>query len=154
MDDTNYIVGDFTLDHTPFTLSDDTRSRHIYVPGQTGVGKSTLLFNFAIWDYERPRGFIFIDPHGDNAQRIAASAPQNRIEDTIYFDPLDDQPPCFNPIIELPPLRRYTYASDIALSLSHIWPEGWGARMDRIILHSILLLLNNIHEQHSMADIP
>ncbi len=154
MDDTDYIVGLKALDHSPFYLSDDARARHIYVPGQTGVGKSELLYNFIRYDFASARGLIFLDPHGDNALRAVSSVPKHRILDTIYFDPLADYTVCYNPIVEIPSDHRYGYAADIATSFSHIWPDSWGTRMERILTQSILLLLHNTHRQHSLADIP
>jgi GTPase Era involved in 16S rRNA processing len=39
----------------PFGLSRADRSRHVYAVGQTGVGKSTLIFNMAVQDIRRSR---------------------------------------------------------------------------------------------------
>src|SRR5262249_13339810 len=48
-------------------LSLEDRRRHMYVVGQTGVGKSWFLENLALQDMLRGDGFAFIDPHGDTA---------------------------------------------------------------------------------------
>ena len=46
-------------------LDEKNRRRHMYVIGQTGMGKSVFLENIAFQDMCDGRGFAFIDPHGD-----------------------------------------------------------------------------------------
>lgn len=63
------------------------RLRHMYVIGQTGTGKTTLLKNMIIQDIKNGEGVCMIDPHGSDIQEILAAIPQDRLEDVIYFDP-------------------------------------------------------------------
>jgi hypothetical protein len=70
-------------------LSPSDRSRHMYIVGQTGTGKSTLLENLALQDMLEGRGFAFIDPHGDTAERLLSMVPKERTEDIIYFCPAE-----------------------------------------------------------------
>ncbi len=70
-------------------LSDIDRARHMYVVGQTGVGKSVFLENLALQDMLDGKGFAFIDPHGDTAEKILSMVPKERTEDVIYFCPAD-----------------------------------------------------------------
>lgn len=73
----------------PIRLSIEDRRRHMYVVGQTGVGKSVLLENMALQDMLAGRGFAFVDPHGDTVERLMAMVPKERTEDVIYFNPSD-----------------------------------------------------------------
>lgn len=73
----------------PIRLDDNDRRRHMYLVGQTGTGKSTLLENLALQDMLNGKGFAFIDPHGDEAERLLAMVPKERTEDVIYFCPAD-----------------------------------------------------------------
>ncbi len=73
----------------PIRLSDDDRRRHMYVVGQTGTGKSVFLENMALQDMLSGRGFAFVDPHGDTAEKILEMVPKERTEDVIYFCPAD-----------------------------------------------------------------
>jgi DNA helicase HerA-like ATPase len=50
-------------------LPPEDRRRHVYVIGQTGTGKTTLLRNLILQDIHEGRGVGFIDPHGDVAER-------------------------------------------------------------------------------------
>jgi len=74
-------------------LSDDDRRRHMYVIGQTGMGKSVFLENIAFQDMCDGRGFAFIDPHGDAVEALLKRVPEERIDDVIYFDPADVEHP-------------------------------------------------------------
>ncbi len=73
----------------PIRLSLADRSRHMYVVGQTGTGKSTFLENLALQDMLNGNGFAFVDPHGDTAEKLLSMVPKERTEDVIYFSPAD-----------------------------------------------------------------
>lgn len=77
----------------PIYLDDDDRRRHMYVIGQTGMGKSVFLENIAFQDMCDGRGFAFIDPHGDAVEALLKRVPEERIDDVIYFDPADIEHP-------------------------------------------------------------
>ncbi|HSW78938.1 MAG TPA: hypothetical protein VLF88_02910 [Candidatus Babeliales bacterium] len=70
-------------------IAESDRARHMYVVGQTGTGKSTYLENLALQDMLEGRGFAFVDPHGDTAEKLLAMVPKERTEDVIYFSPAD-----------------------------------------------------------------
>ncbi len=73
----------------PIRLSTNDRRRHTYFIGQTGTGKSVLLENLAYQDMLDGRGFAFIDPHGDSAEKLLGMVPRERVEDIVYFNPSD-----------------------------------------------------------------
>ncbi len=77
----------------PIRLSINDRRRHTYFIGQTGTGKSVLLENLAYQDMLDGRGFAFIDPHGDSAEKLLGMIPKERVEDVIYFNPGDLENP-------------------------------------------------------------
>ena len=74
-------------------IDESDRARHMYVVGQTGTGKSTYLENLALQDMLEGRGFAFVDPHGDTAEKLLAMVPKERTEDVIYFSPADMEYP-------------------------------------------------------------
>ena len=74
-------------------LVQTTARRHTYFIGQTGTGKSGLLENLAFQDMMDGRGFAFIDPHGDSAEKLLGVVPKERVEDVIYFSPGDMENP-------------------------------------------------------------
>jgi hypothetical protein len=74
-------------------LGDVDRRRHTYIIGQTGTGKSGLLENLALQDMLDGKGFAFVDPHGDSAEKLLGTVPKERVEDVIYFSPGDMERP-------------------------------------------------------------
>jgi hypothetical protein len=77
----------------PIRLALHDRQRHMYVVGQTGVGKSTFLENLALQDMLSGNGFAFVDPHGDTAEKLLSMVPKERTEDVIYFSPAEMEYP-------------------------------------------------------------
>jgi len=78
---------------TPVRLLDSDRGRHVYVIGQTGVGKTTLLKQMIVQDIEQGKGVCYIDPHGDDAEDILAHIPKERAQDVVVFNPADSERP-------------------------------------------------------------
>ena len=85
--------------NTMYGLPRADRGRHLYLIGQTGVGKSGMLELLTISDIYSPYGFAVIDPHGDYAQHILQRIPAERAGEVIYFNPADTEYPiAFNPM--------------------------------------------------------
>ncbi|MEN9337987.1 MAG: hypothetical protein RIQ41_301 [Candidatus Parcubacteria bacterium] len=80
-------VNRFRGQETPVHMSQEDRMRHMYVIGQTGTGKSSILKNLIIQDIKNGDGCCFIDPHGSDIMDILASIPPERAQDVVYFDP-------------------------------------------------------------------
>jgi hypothetical protein len=72
---------------TKIYMTAEDRLRHLYVIGQTGTGKSTMLKNMIIQDIQQGSGVCMIDPHGIDILDVLAAVPKERYEDVIYFDP-------------------------------------------------------------------
>lgn len=80
-------------------FTEEDRFRHMYIIGQTGTGKSTLLLTLALEDLKMGNGFCTLDPHGDLAEYIIERFPKERIDDLIYFDLANTEYPlAFNPL--------------------------------------------------------
>ena len=61
------------------------RFQHFYIPGSTGVGKTTQLLNFIVQDIANGCGITLIDPKGKLAERVLDYIPQKRINDVFYL---------------------------------------------------------------------
>ncbi len=85
-----------------FGLTHEERSRHMYIVGGTGNGKTTMLEYMLSQDIAGKNSVIVIDPHGDLAEDSIRLVPGNRIKDVIYFDPLDIDYPLSINLLELP----------------------------------------------------
>lgn len=89
MGDEGVILGlnKFRGQETIVRMSREDRMRHLYVIGQTGTGKTSILKNLIIQDIKNGDGCCFIDPHGSDIMDILASIPPERSQDVVYFDP-------------------------------------------------------------------
>jgi hypothetical protein len=77
----------------PVYLTERDRRRHLYVVGQTGTGKTTLLKQMVLADMEAGRGLAVIDPYGDLFEELVALVPATRREDIVILDPADTDYP-------------------------------------------------------------
>lgn len=76
---------------TSIVFKDADRTRHMYMLGKTGVGKSTLFQNMFLQDITNGHGACLIDPHGESVSWLLERIPVNRHEDVILFDPADTE---------------------------------------------------------------
>lgn len=128
------------------------RSRHVYVIGQTGAGKSGLLELFALSDVFHGQGYAIIDPHGDFAVNNLKFIPAHRIKDVVYFNPADTAYPLgFNPMEVIDPNMKNNISSEIIGVLKRMFGESWGPRLEYILRYTILALLD--HPNTTMLDI-
>jgi len=135
-------ITNFRGENKKFGIKTDDRRRHIYIIGKAGVGKSTMLENMAIEDIGKNRGVGLIDPHGELVERILHFIPKNRIQDVIYFNPVDlEWPIAFNVIEEVPMEMRHLVVSGLMEVFKKIWPDVWSARMEYILSNTLLALL-------------
>lgn len=144
-------VTNFRGSNEMFALPRSDRSRHLYILGQTGVGKSGLLELLTISDIFSPYGFAVIDPHGDYAINILKRIPEDRVKDVVYFNPADtDFPIAFNPMEVYDPKLKTHTCSELIGVLKRIF-ESWGPRLEYILRYSILALLD--YPDATMLDI-
>jgi len=126
-----------------FGIQGEDRSRHLYVIGKTGTGKTTLLKNLIVQDIAAGRGVGVIDPHGDLAQSVLDLIPRSRTEDVVYFDPADQEHPiAFNPLDSMPPEQKHLVASGIVGAFKNVWRDSWGARTEYILYAAVAALLD------------
>lgn len=128
------------------------RSRHVYIIGQTGAGKSGLLELFALSDVYHNAGYAIIDPHGDFAINNMKFIPANRIKDVVYFNPADTSHPIgFNPLEVTDPNMKSNISSEVIGVLKRMFGESWGPRLEYILRYTILALLDR--PETTMLDI-
>jgi len=127
----------------PFGIKAEDRTRHMYIIGKTGMGKSTLIENMAVQDIKNGEGFAFIDPHGKSAALLLDYIPPERLKDVVYFAPFDtDNPISFNVMEDVGPDKRHLVANGLLSAFKKIWgPETFSARMEYILMNALLALL-------------
>ena len=126
----------------PFGIKTDDRSRHMYLIGKTGMGKSTVLENLTVQDIENGNGLAFIDPHGKTADLFLEYVPEHRKKDVIYFAPFDTEfPISFNVMDGVDADKRHLVVNGLMSAFKKIWVDAWSARMEYILNNALLALL-------------
>ena len=71
-------------------IGDLERRKGVYVSGQSGTGKTTLLELMIKHDLEQGHGVFFLDPHGDAIKNVLRFAEMARLQkDVLLLDPED-----------------------------------------------------------------
>ncbi len=124
-------------------LDAEERRRHLYIVGQTGTGKSTLLLNLIAQDLVAGEGVALLDPHGDLAEAVLAHVPRSRTNDLVYINPADiERPIGFNPLARVPDDLKPVVADGVVSAFRHVWPDSWGPRLDYILTNAVRALLD------------
>lgn len=122
----------------PIAMSITDRLQHLFVLGQTGTGKSTLLAQLVRQDAAAGRGFCLVDPHGD----LAAELHETLKTPHQYWDVAD--PNChlgYNPLTTAHPTLHPLIASGLIEAMKKQWADAWGVRMEHLLRYAILALL-------------
>jgi hypothetical protein len=127
----------------PVRLPNDLRLRHLHVIGASGSGKSTLLLDLISQDIEAGLGVGVLDPHGDLVDEILGHIPEERLGDTILFDPADAEHPLAWNILEAhSELERTLLASDL-VGIFRRFSTSWGDQMTSVLGNAVLVLLES-----------
>ncbi|WP_424970632.1 type IV secretory system conjugative DNA transfer family protein [Dinoroseobacter sp. S76] len=125
-------------DPAPFGAEVRERLLHTYAIGQTGTGKTTLLQNLAWRDAKFGNGLCLIDPHGD----LVESLHHHIASSHLYWDVADPACPLgYNPLKRVAEPYRPLVASGLIETFKKQWPDAWGARMEHLLRHAVLALL-------------
>lgn len=125
-----------------FGIKAKDRTRHVYVIGKTGTGKSTMLENMAIQDIHNGEGLCFMDPHGKTADKLMDYIPEERKKDVLYFAPFDlEFPISFNIMEDVGYDKRHLVVSGLMSAFKKIWQDAWSARMEYILSNTLFALL-------------
>lgn len=136
------------------------RLRHLYVIGQTGTGKSSLLKNMCIEDIRAGNGVCFIDPHGSDVQDILANIPKERIEDVIYFDPSYTPRPFALNMLEYDtnyPEQKIFVVNEMLSIFRKLYsatPEAMGPAFEQYFRNSTMLVMEDPETGNTLLEIP
>ncbi|OIO31090.1 hypothetical protein AUJ77_00710 [Candidatus Nomurabacteria bacterium CG1_02_43_90] len=136
----------------------EDRVRHMYVIGQTGTGKTSILKNMIVQDIRNGDGVCFIDPHGNDVQDILALIPPERIDDVIYFNPsYVDRPMGLNMLEydQSKPEQKTFVVNEMMNIFNQLFDmkSGGGAMFEQYFKNSAFLVMEDTSEQATLLDI-
>ncbi|MFH0852467.1 MAG: DUF87 domain-containing protein [bacterium] len=144
---------------TEARLQEDDRRRHLYIVGQTGTGKSTLIYNLVAQDILAGKGVAMLDPHGDLIEKILAIIPPQRAEDVVLLDPSDLERPFGLNMLEYDPAypEQKTF---IINELMNIFDKLYdlkttgGPIFEQYARNALLLLMDDPSTQATLMEVP
>lgn len=128
----------------PVKIPESLRTRHVYMVGKSGTGKTTLIANMIRQDLEAGHGIAVIAPEQEMIlEEILPFIPASRYDDIIYVNPADTEAPVpFNPLAIEEGEDLDLKADEILTVLHRLMGEhGASPRMDAILRHTIYALL-------------
>ena len=132
------------------------RSRHHYIIGKSGSGKSALLSYMARQDIWNGEGVCVIDPHGDLVEDILTYVPKERAKDVIIFDPSDTERPMGLNMLEARNSAEMDLISSQAteIFIKLFGDEIFGPRIQHYFRNACLTLMEDQEEGATLIDIP
>lgn len=132
------------------------RSRHQYVLGKSGSGKSALLSYMARQDAQNGEGFCVVDPHGDLIEDILKYIPKERARDVIVFNPADGDRPMGLNLLEANSPEQKDRASLDAMNIfiKLFGNEIFGPRIQHYFRNGCLTLMDDEEEGATLIDLP
>jgi hypothetical protein len=132
------------------------RTRHQYIIGKSGSGKSVLLSYMARQDVLNGDGVCVVDPHGDLIEEVAGFIPKERVKDTIIFDPADIERPMGLNLLEAKTPEEKDRASLDAMSIfiKLFGDEIFGPRIQHYFRNGCLTLMDDEEEGATLIDVP
>ena len=144
---------------TEVKMSEDDRRRHLYVIGQTGTGKSTLIANLAVQDILAGKGVAIIDPHGDLIEKALSCVPSSRAEDVVLIDPADLEMPVSLNMMEYD-ARYPEQKTFIVNELMNIFDKLYdlkttgGPIFEQYTRNALLLLMDDAQDGATLMEVP
>ena len=149
----------FRGQETLIRMTDGDRRRHLYIIGQTGTGKTSLMKEMVRQDIENGKGVCVIDPHGEFAEYTLSITPLQRSDDVIYFDPGSIDRPMGLNMLEMDPNHpeQKTMIIDELFGIFdklYNLKETGGPMFEKYFKNSLYLLLDDYqHEIPVLADV-
>ncbi len=134
----------------------EDRTRHQYVIGKSGSGKSAFISFMARQDLANGDGVCVIDPHGDLVEDILHYVPKERAKDVIVFNPADQARPMGLNILEADTPEQQDLASSQAteIFIKLFGDEIFGPRIQHYFRNACLTLMEDPDEGATLIDVP
>ena len=134
----------------------DDRTRHQYIIGKSGSGKSVLLHYMARQDIWNGDGVCMVDPHGDLVEDTIRCVQKERARDIVVFDPADTERPMGLNLLEAHTPEEMDRASLDAMEIfiKIFGDEIFGPRIQHYFRNACLTLMEDQEEGATLIDVP
>ncbi len=134
----------------------DDRTRHQYIIGKSGSGKSVLLSYMARQDIANGDGMCLVDPHGDLVEDTLMTVPKERAKDVVIFDPADTERPMGLNLLETktPEERDRASLDAMEIFIKIFGDEIFGPRIQHYFRNACLSLMEDEEEGATIIDVP
>jgi hypothetical protein len=149
----------------PFAWPPGFLTQHTLIGGKSGEGKTSCLEHL-IYLAAQEGPFIAMGPHGDFIEHVLRLIPPDRVDDVVLIDFSDpDFSVALNPLDVLLGRGRDKTVGDMLKTLSHIWSNSWGSRMEAACEKALLTLYEHNRylvkmnaqdgpaQQHTLLDV-
>ena len=132
------------------------RTRHHYIIGKSGTGKSAFISWMSRQDIKNGDGVCMIDPHGDLIEDALAHTPKERAKDIILFNPADgDRPMGLNLLEANTPEEKDRASLDaMEIFIKLFGNEIFGPRIQHYFRNGCLTLMDDEEEGATIIDVP
>lgn len=128
-------------------IDKESLARHLYIMGQTGTGKSTMLKTMILDCLNNNYGFTVIDPHGDLFDQVLKEIPKKKKDKVFIIDTTDPKNSLkFNPLAynEDMPQAKSLVVNDILKIIGTLYDLRitGGPMFEQYFKNSLFLLLD------------
>lgn len=142
--------------YSPIYMKKKDRTRHHYIIGKSGTGKSVYIGMMARQDIWAGNGVCVIDPHGDLVEDVLQYIPKHRAKDVVYFNAGDQERPMWLNLYEVGNSseadRAVNDATEIFVKM--FGPEIFWPRIQEYFKYGSLTLLDDKEDPATLIDVP
>ncbi len=141
---------------TPVWMKGVDRSRHMYLIGKSGSGKSQTMAKYIVADIKAGHGVALVEPHGDLVEQVLGNIPKERIDDVIVFNPSDmDRPMGLNMLeVQDENMKDFAVQEMISIFYKLFPPEMIGPMFEHHMRNVMLTLMSDPENPGSLIEIP
>lgn len=140
-------------------IDEQSLARHLYIMGQTGTGKSTMLKTMIIDCIDKNYGFTIIDPHGDLYDQVLKLIPKNKKNKLLLLNTSDAENSIkLNPLLydENTPQAKSLVINEIIRAFYSLYDKRdvGGPMFETYFKNGLLLIMDeNVEEKYGKGTL-
>lgn len=143
---------------TPIKIGVEDLRKHLYLLGQTGTGKTTILYSMIMDRIISGKGVCVIDPHGDLHTKLIENIPEGRRKDVILFEPGNADNTIRINLLEYnrDNPREKSFLIDELFNFfrqEYDFNQTMGPVFEMFMKNSLLLLMDDVDDLGSIGDV-